>query len=164
MSMESVAARAGVSKVSLYRRWGSKADVAAEVLRFMGESAPVKDCGSLEADLRFLVGKTIRSSTSKTAARMMMRTMGEISDDPDLLALNRERLLAPRVEQARAIVKTARARGELRNGLSVDGAASIIGGPLFLYYLVVLAGAHLTLPKNVGDNLVRTMLGGIAKR
>src|SRR5262249_29834109 len=77
MSMESIAARAGVSKVSLYRRWPSKAAVAAEVLAQMGEASPVTDAGSLKADLRALIARTIGSPDAKATARMIMRTMGE---------------------------------------------------------------------------------------
>ncbi|HTT70054.1 MAG TPA: TetR family transcriptional regulator [Anaeromyxobacteraceae bacterium] len=36
MSMASIAARAGVSKVSLYRRWPAKAAVARDLLRSLG--------------------------------------------------------------------------------------------------------------------------------
>jgi AcrR family transcriptional regulator len=163
MSMESVAARAGVSKVSLYRRWKSKADVVADVLGLMGEATPLADRGGLEADLRFLIDETVGSPHSRTTARTIMRTLGEISDDPELLVLYRERLLAPRLQQARALVERARMRDELREGLSIDIAASIIGGPLFLYYLAVLAEVEVDLPPDLVDSLLKTMLVGIAK-
>ena len=39
MSMESIAVRAGVSKVSLYRRWSSKTAIVAEVFRVLSEAA-----------------------------------------------------------------------------------------------------------------------------
>ena len=51
MSMESIAARAGVSKVSLYRRWSSKLAIATEVLQFLSKTTtPVEDHGSLRHD------------------------------------------------------------------------------------------------------------------
>ena len=72
-----------------------------------------------------------------------MRTTGELAGDPELLALYRAHLLAPRLEELRGLVRRAHARGELRRGLAVDLACATIAGPLFLYALAFLAGAKL---------------------
>ena len=106
MSMESIATRAGVSKVSLYRRWNSKLAVTAEVFRFLRGAIHIEDHGSLEADIRFLLEQSIGSRNAKSSARILMRTMGEISGDPKLLASYRANLLNPRIEQLRALVET----------------------------------------------------------
>jgi len=163
MSMESVAARAGVSKVSLYRRWDSKPAIVAEVFRFMSETAPPKDQGSLEADIRALLDESIGSSAARSAGKIVMRTMGEISGDPELLALYRRHLLTPRMEQLRTLVKRAKARGELRAEVPIDVACAMIAGPLFLYYLTLLADAEVDMPRDLAKRLTRTILGGIAK-
>lgn len=163
MSMESIAARAGVSKVSLYRRWPSKAAVAAEVLGQIGEESPIADAGSLNADLRALIARTIGSRDAKSSARMIMRTMGEIADDPDLMAIYRERVLRPRLDQARALVRRARARGELRKDLPADLAATLVGGPVFLYYLALFAEAEMDLPADPAGDLMKLILHGIAR-
>jgi len=163
MSMESIAARAGVSKVSLYRRWPSKARVAADVLAQMAEHSPMPDAGSLEADLRALIAHAVGSPDAKAAARMILRTMGEIADDPELMAIYRERVLRPRLDQARSLVNRARARGELRRNLPADLAAALVGGPLFLYYLALLAEADVDLPADPAGDLTRLILHGIAR-
>ena len=61
MSMESIAARAGVSKLSLYRRWNSKLAITAEVFRLLRETIPFEDHGSLESDIRSLIKQSIPS-------------------------------------------------------------------------------------------------------
>ena len=164
MTMESVAARAGVSKVSLYRRWGSKEAVVADVLRGMSEAQPPEDCGSLEADVLALLETAIGSPDAKSAATVLMRTMGEISGSPELLALYRTYLLAPRLAQLRAVVTRAHARGELRRDLAPDVAGAMIAGPLFLYYLNVLAEAEVVLPEDLAAQIARAILDGIAKK
>lgn len=163
MSMESIAARAGVSKVSLYRRWPSKSAVVAELFGLMGEDSPADDRGSLEADIRALLGRLMGSSDAASAGRIVMRTMGEISGDPGLLALYRDRLFAPRVEQMRAIVERARARGELRAGMATDIACAMVAGPLFLYYLTLLAGVEVHLSRDPVGQLTRAMCEAISK-
>ena len=93
---------------------------------------------------------------------MIMRTMGEIADDPDLMAIYRERILRPRLGQARALVLRARARGELRKDLPADLAAILAGGPVFLYYLALLAEAEVDLPPDPAGDLMKLILHGIA--
>ncbi len=163
MSMESIAARAGVSKVSLYRRWGSKQAVMAEVFRFLGEEAPAADHGSFEADIRALVGESIGSNAATERGKLILRTMGEISGNVELLGLYREELLEPRLEQLRGIVDRARARGELRADLPTDIAGALIAGPLFLYYLTLLADAKVDISRYPVEALTRAILGGIGK-
>ncbi|HEY1206580.1 MAG TPA: TetR/AcrR family transcriptional regulator [Bryobacteraceae bacterium] len=163
MSMESIAARAGVSKLSLYRRWSSKLAVTEEVFRALCEKGNPEDRGSLEADLRYLVGRSVGSPSAKSAAKLVLRTMGEICDNPALLAAYREHLLAPRMVQLRAVLERARARGELRAGVPTDAACALVAGPLFLYYLALLAGAELDLPGDLAAQFTRLILDGIAK-
>lgn len=163
MSMESIAARAGVSKVSLYRRWSSKAEVAAEVFRLLSETKGVEDHGSLDGDIRALLQQSIGSRTVKSDAKMLMQTMGEISGSPELLALYRKHLLAPRMAQLRILLERARSRKELRSDLPLDLACAMIAGPLFLYYLTLLTEAEVNLPRDLAQQLTQAILGGIAK-
>jgi AcrR family transcriptional regulator len=160
MSIESIAARAGVSKVSLYRRWRSKLAIATEVLRFLSKTASaIEDHGSLEADIRGLLKESIGSRSAKSVATIVMRMMGEISVDPELLALYRAHIIVPRLEQLRSLIERARARKELRANLSTDIACAMIAGPLFLCYLALLA--EVEMPDNLADQLTRSILSGV---
>lgn len=163
MSMDSIAARAGVSKVSLYRRWPSKVEAAADALRLIGDGAALDDQGSLEADIRALLAATINSKDAKASAKFLMRTMGEISEYPELLAIYRAQLLAPRIGQMKAVIERARMRKELSDA-PTDAAAAIIAGPLFLHALILLADPDHTWPDDLAEQLTRTILEGIARR
>jgi|CZKL01.1.fsa_nt_gi AcrR family transcriptional regulator len=163
MSMESIAARAGVSKLSLYRRWNSKLAITAEVFRLLRETIPFEDHGSLESDIRSLIKQSIGSRDTKSTAKILLRTMGEISGNTELMALYREHILTPRMEQLRALLERAKARRELRSDLPIDVACAMIGGPLFLYYLALLAEAEVDLPSNLPSQLTRAILSGIAE-
>ena len=162
MSMESIAARAGVSKVSLYRRWNSKLAVTAEVFRLLRETIPAEDHGSLECDIRFLLKQSIGSRDTKYTAKILMRTMGEISGNTELMALYREHILTPRMEWLRALLERAKVRKELRSDLPIDIACAMIAGPLFLYYLALLAEAEVDLPGDLVSQLTHVILKGIA--
>ncbi|MDE1146437.1 MAG: TetR/AcrR family transcriptional regulator [Azospirillaceae bacterium] len=160
MSMESIANRADVSKVSLYRRWPSKLEAAADALRLLSESGVPEDHGSLEADIRALFAATIHSEGARARARFLMRTMGEISDHPDLLAIYRTQLLAPRIEQIRTVIGRARARKEVSD-IPTDVAAMVVAGPLFLHSLFLLADPDRAWPGDLVETLTRTVLLGI---
>jgi AcrR family transcriptional regulator len=162
MSMEAIAARAGVSKVSLYRRWKSKLAATADVLRLLAQSRTPEDHGSLEADVLALVRGSIESDRAKASTKMLMRTMGEISEHPELLALYRTHVLSPRVEQIRALVERARERGEIGD-TPTDIAAAMIAGPLFLHALTVLADADVRVPDRAAEALTRAILEGIRR-
>jgi len=87
--------------------------------------------------------------------------MGEISGSPELLALYRTHLLAPRLAQLRAIVVRAASRGEIRPDVAPDVAGAMIAGPLFLYYLNVLAEVEVELPEDLAVQMTRAILNGI---
>jgi AcrR family transcriptional regulator len=161
MSMESIAARAGVSKVSLYRRWKSKLAAVADVLSLFGETNVPQDRGSLDADILALIEASTGSNEAKASAKVLMRTMGEISDHPQLRALYRTHLLAPRIAQIRALVERARKRREIRD-VPTDIAAAMIGGPLFLHALTLLADPGRKWPNDLARELTRSILLGIA--
>jgi AcrR family transcriptional regulator len=162
MSIESIAARAGVSKVSLYRRWSSKLAIATEVLRLLSKTTTtVEDFGNLEADVCGLLDELVGSRSAKSAAKIVMRMMGEISVDPELLALYRTHIIVPRLEQLRGLVERARVRKELRADLPTDVACAMIAGPLFLYCLALLT--EVRMPSNLTDQLTRSILSGIKR-
>jgi AcrR family transcriptional regulator len=162
MSMQSIAARAGVSKVSLYRRWSSKHAIFADVLRFLGGITAITDHGSFEADIRALLDQNLGSRSATSAGKLVMRMMGEISGNAELLGLYRTHLLAPRIEQIRGLVERARDRNELRAGLPVDVACAMIAGPLFLYYVTLVAETEVDLSRNPAEQLTRAILNGVA--
>jgi len=158
MSMESIAATAGVSKRSLYRRWNSKLAVTRDVFRTLRDERNSVDLGSLEADLRALVTESTQPEAVKPAAKLVMRTMGEISGSSGLLTAYRKYLMEPRIERLRGILERARSRGEVRADLSTDVACTIVAGPLMMYYLAVLAEADLRLPTDYREQFIRSIL------
>lgn len=91
-----------------------------------------------------------------------MRTMGEIADDPDLLAIYRERVLRPRLDQARALVRRARARRAAKGpaGRLGGDAGGRSGVPLLPR---LLADAEVDLPADPAGDLMKLILHGIAR-
>jgi AcrR family transcriptional regulator len=163
MSMESIASRAGVSKVSLYRRWDSKIAIVGALLETLSQERSLADLGSLEADLRALLGQASDPVDARAHARIVMRTIGEIAANPELVPLYRDHLLEPRLKQLRKLVTRAKSRGELRDGVPVDVVCTMISGPLLAYYLGLLAEAELKMSKQPLEQLTAAILRSVLK-
>ena len=158
LSMERIAARAGVSKVSLYRRWKNKADVIGEVFRRMGSQQAVQSSGDLASFLRELFSLSMSSADARRQGRVVMRTMGEIADNPELLALYRKHLLEPRMDQLRQVIDGARERGEVTSRAPTDVICALVAGPLFLFYLTLLVRLDIRFEEDPADQLVSLIL------
>jgi AcrR family transcriptional regulator len=112
LTMDQVAARAKVSKATLYLRWPNKVALVADALQYGARTVPeVPDTGSLPGDMRaFLLG-LLRSRGA--AQRAMSAVSGEIASNPELRKAWRRDLAGLLSESLRVIVTRAVSRGEL---------------------------------------------------
>jgi AcrR family transcriptional regulator len=156
MTVDAVAARAGVSKPTIYLRHPTKADLATAAIasmRVQPRPAPTDDLrADLIAHLRLL-----RAGIERPNGMTMLGTvLAEENDTPELLALFRERLVAPRRRELRALLQAARDRGELRPDANLDVAVNALVGAFFARYLAAesLGGRFLS-------TLVDTVLEGV---
>src|SRR5438270_13606031 len=67
LTMDAVAAEAGVGKATIYRRWRTKEDLVVDTISDLhrGEALP-PDTGSLEGDLRSMLHSLVAVITSET--------------------------------------------------------------------------------------------------
>ncbi len=105
-SMDSIAQRAGTGKAALYRRWPTKADLAAAVVAQLaddrqgdGSADPLGDLVRELADFQRGVSRPGRLS--------LVGTMLQDTTDPDVRARYRESVIAPRVILSTASTRTA---------------------------------------------------------
>jgi AcrR family transcriptional regulator len=135
MTVDAVAARARVSKPTIYLRHPTKAELATAAIasmRVQPRPAPTEDLrADLIAHLRLL-----RAGLERPNGMTMLGTvLAEENDTPELLALFRERLVAPRRRELRAVLQAARDRGEVRLGANLDIAVNALVGAFFARYL-----------------------------
>lgn len=136
MTMEAVAARAGVSKPTLYLRYSGKADLVAaafERVRMGGAPAP---SGDLRADLTAQL-RHLRTVFERVGMSLTGVCLAEAEHVPDLIAALRERSLHPGRRLLRDALLAARARGRIAPDADVDTAVEMAVGA---YYARHLAG------------------------
>ena len=163
-SMEAVAAKAGVSKATLYRRFPSKYELVAAALRTIRSVGSAPDTGSFRGDLLELVRQEVaRAKRVPHIGRLAARLLGDLADEADMLALVHETVLATDHERLGAIVRRGIARGELRSELDVALATELLHASLIFRFLAsggrlsTLGGRNLT-------PLIDTLLVGLARR
>ena len=157
MSMEAVAAAAGVSKPTLYLRYAGKAELvvaAHERVRIRDAPAPTGDLrADLVAQLRHL---------HDVFARLGMSVVGvclaEEDGLPDLIAALRARSVEPGRQMMRDAIAGAAARGELPPGAEAD-AETAIEMAIGAYYARYIAGRPFDegWPERVADATLRAL-------
>lgn len=136
ISVESIAARAGVHKTTVYRRWGSKPEIISQALAGAAVTGiPVPDTGSVADDLRALA-RAVQAVLSAPAGAAITRSLviGGLSS-PEIAALM-SRFWAGRVAAISVIVDRATARGELPAGTDPAALMHAVAAPLYYELLV----------------------------
>lgn len=163
LSMEKVAKLAGVSKLTLYRRWPSKVELVRDVLAHLSEQVPIADTGSLRTDLLALLHQAYLASTASPAGHILPRLVGEIATHPALLDVYQQAIMGPRLQHLSHLIERARARGEIRREVSNEVAAAMIAGPLF-YHLILIQPLGGPEVAQLLEHLADAALYGIAAR
>jgi AcrR family transcriptional regulator len=136
LCIEQVAARAGVGKATIYRRWPGKEDLLVDAIGSLRTKLPQPQGRSVRADLTALVDALSREAADPRLARQFALPQGDGQKYPRLLAKYRATVLEPRRELIRSVLRRGVATGELRESIDVDtvmfllsGAALARGGP-----------------------------------
>jgi AcrR family transcriptional regulator len=136
ISVESIAARAGVHKTTVYRRWGSKPELIAQALAVVtATTIQVPDTGSVEGDLHALA-RAVQGllSIPEGAAITTALIVGGLSS-PEIAGLMKQ-FWAGRQAAVGVIVDRAFARGELPAGTDPAALMHALSAPLFYELLV----------------------------
>lgn len=144
LTVEGVAARSGVAKTTIYRRWRSKEDLALAALLevIQQEPAPARHVGGTRAALRAYLGRLIDNLNSKLYGRIVRGLISDLGVDLELARGFRERVLARRVAPMRELLQRGIDRGELRRDLDLEIAIDLLLGPI--YYRLLISGEPLT--------------------
>ena len=119
LTMDQVAARAGVGKASVYLRWPNKVALVADAIQHRSGVVPdVPDAGSLRADMLAFLRALLR--TFGAASRAMAAVTGEVDSHPELRTAWRQSVTGALTGCVREIVERAIQRGELPTTTDVE--------------------------------------------
>jgi len=158
MSIEEVAARAGVGKTTIYRRWPSKGLLALDafVISFREEQPP-NDTGTLRGDLLAALHAWVRAVTQTPMGSMLTSLIAEAQHDAELRGAWRDRVLEPLRVQHRIMLERAVERGEIPASVDRDVVLDLFFGAAEHRLLL----GHLPMTDDFIGKVVDVILDGI---
>ena len=160
LCIERVAARAGVGKSTIYRRWPGKEDLLLDAIGALQNPLPEPAGESVRDDLVTILGAMRDSVADPRRAREFALLLGEGAKYPRLMARYVETMLEPRREVIRSVLRRGVAAGELRPDADLEVA-------LFMLTGAVLARGKYdpgSFPPGYVERVVDELLLGLAPR
>jgi AcrR family transcriptional regulator len=160
LCIEKVAARAGVGKATIYRRWPGKEDLLLDALGALRAPLPEPKGESVREDLVTLLDAMRSEAVDPRQVRQVALLLGEGARYPRLIERYVETVVEPRRDIVRAVLRRGVATGELRDGTNIELAADMLTG-------AVLARTRLTHDRpdrGYARRVVDELLTGLASR
>jgi AcrR family transcriptional regulator len=156
LSVDAVAARAGVSKATIYRRYPGKVDlVIAAASMACEESSPRPDTGRLRADLTAVLRNTRRTLDDPVVGAAKRKLIFDATQNNELAEMHRE-LVRGRRDVTITVLRRAIDRGELQPDIDLEFACDTLGAPIFYRYLL--------MHERVSDRYIEKIVDGFLAR
>jgi AcrR family transcriptional regulator len=160
LCIEQVAARAGVGKATIYRRWPGKEDLLLDALGALKTPLPAPQGKSVRSDLIALLDAMWRDSADPLRAREFALLQGEGLRYPRLMSRYSQTVVEPRREVIRSVLRRGVATGELRQDTDVEAAMLMLSGAVLAPARLGQSRPESRLARRVVDELLR----GLAAR
>ncbi len=157
-SIEALAARAGVGKATIYRRWASKEDIAVEGAARFVSAIPTPDTGGLAGDLAAVLRSDATLQSDPRSPAFLSSLLAAMARSPRIAEAVRGGFVAAREAALATVLRRAIARGELPASLDVALAIQLCGGVLL--YRALVAGVESDAA--TVDALVPMLIAGLA--
>ncbi len=155
MRLEHVAARAGVGKATIYRRWGSKEALAQDLLARLAEPhIAIADSGNTRDELLVAVSNPMRAVSETDFGPVIKALLSQIASNPSIGDPFRATVVAARRAEIARVIDRGIARGDLRADIDTGVATELLVGPV--YFRLMFGGAlDLDFAKSVVDSVMR---------
>ncbi|MGL4174709.1 MAG: TetR/AcrR family transcriptional regulator [Dermatophilaceae bacterium] len=156
-TVEAIAARAGTTRPTIYRWWSSRPAVLLDaVLEATAGGATYRDTGDVVDDLHDHARRYARLLRG-SLGRAYRTLLAEAQHDADFAPELRSRLIEPRREETRTVLRRGIRSGRIRPDIDIEAAVDQLYAPL-LYRLLV---GHAPLSARAVDAVVAQVLSGI---
>ena len=161
LTIEGVAARAGVGKQTIYRWWPSRAALVLEAYLAGSEAIPPPPHhDSVHADVRALLVWLSRVLAEPIGGRVLAGLVGDMQHDHELAERYRRDVVPARRSRMLAALERGRDRGEIRADGDLEVAVDTLHGAVF--YRLLLSGAPLD--EAFAADVAGQVLDGLAPR
>jgi len=162
LTVEAVAARSGVAKTTIYRRWRDKWELAldAVMIDMLPRFDDPVDVGDTRKELITFINSVVKTFGSRPYGPALQGLVSEVATHPELARIYRERVVEPRRAMLAPVLERGIARGDLRPDTDLQTLHEFLVGPVF-YRLFFSGGA---LDRQLGARLGDAVLAGFKPR
>jgi len=168
LSIEAVAARAGVGKTTIYRRWPSKDELVMEALRHVQIDVPVMDTGNFRNDLAALlktVYQGLMAHPPPFLGKLALKFIGEYQTNPEIFRDALTQLVFPRFQRFFHMVEQAQTREEIRGDLDPELVMDLVVGSLYFHWVMrTLMPTSSTSPVDWIEQVIDAIMQGIGTK
>jgi AcrR family transcriptional regulator len=154
LTIEGVAARSGVAKTSIYRRWPSKAEMVFDLMLHSSAELPaMDDRGSLTGDLEALAARLVALVAGPLGRRVFPGLICDAAADDALLQRFRATFVADGRDQIAEVLERSVRRGELTDARAAADLQAVLIGAALMFAL---------LHPDLGEGALRDKITGLA--
>lgn len=159
LTMDAVAARAGVGKATIYRRWTSKEALMLDAWMSCVRKPPAPDTGTLQGDLEALLGGIDSPLTDHELQRVFPQMIAAAKVNPDI-ADAYSAYVEQRRAPLRAVLQRAVERGEIDPSHDLEVVHDLLVAPLIYRWMI----SDASIDEPVIRQIIATVTAGIAVR
>ena len=157
LSIDAIAARAGVSKATIYRRWSSKEELVVDAVVSLVSAVQPTMTGDLREELVTTLRRLRAFMSEFRGGSIFPWLVGEVASGSELGRRYAETVILPRRQALASMITQAKERGELRPDLDVEVAVDMFTGPVILRKLF---GPMLPEDRGWEEKVVDALLRG----
>jgi AcrR family transcriptional regulator len=136
MTIEGIAAAAGVGKPTVYRRWPDKPSVAIAAIASLVAAEPPDLSGDTVGDIVHQLQSAHENLLRLGSVTLLGTLLAESEEHPQFIEAYRNSLLNPRRARLREILEIARSRGEITaSDEDIDDATLVLVGLVYAKYM-----------------------------
>lgn len=155
LAMEAIAARAGVGKATVYRRWSTKETLVAEAIERIMRSIPLPDTGTTRGDLRALMRASLGMYRDPATGTLLSGLVAAMARSERIAEAVRSGFVAAWRDTLRQVLEKGVARGDLRKGLDFELTIDLLSAPLLYRFLITGGSVDERLTRGVVEVVLR---------
>lgn len=135
MSIDAIAARAGVGKTTIYRRYSGKAELVADAIESIRSEVVIPDTGSLWSDIEALIDNAAQITLNPLGRQTVAMIISSASSNAEFAQIYWTKYLQPRRQVFAVVLEQAKARNEVQANLDPGLVFDTMSG-IMLYVLI----------------------------